>query len=129
MSAAGGAYVRDRYEDLVRILALESVRNRVLVVGEDLGTVEPETRETLTRFGVLSYRLFYFERGEEGEMNLPEQYPADALVATSTHDLPTIAGSWIGRDIEARIRGGLAELDMPAQSDSFFALDIDEDEK
>lgn len=105
--ASEGTYVRDFAEDLVRILALESVRQRVLVVGEDLGTVEPETRQTLSRFGVLSYRLFYFERGEEGEMNLPEKYPVDALVATSTHDLPTIAGSWIGRDIEARDYAGL----------------------
>ena len=40
-------------------------------------------------------------------MNLPERYPAEALVATSTHDLPTIAGSWIGRDIEARDYAGL----------------------
>lgn len=106
-NASEGTYVRDFSEDLIRILALESVRNQVLVVGEDLGTVEPATRKTLNRFGILSYRLFYFERGEEGEMNLPEQYPMDALVATSTHDLPTIAGSWIGRDIEARDYAGL----------------------
>lgn len=106
-SASEGTYVRDFSEDLVRILALESVRNQVLVVGEDLGTVEPATRKTLERFGILSYRLFYFERGEAGEMNLPERYPVEALVATSTHDLPTIAGSWIGRDIEARDYAGL----------------------
>lgn len=102
-----GTYVRDFSEDLVRILALESVRNQVLVVGEDLGTVEPATRKTLERFGILSYRIFYFERGEAGEMNLPERYPVEALVATSTHDLPTLAGSWIGRDIEARDYAGL----------------------
>jgi 4-alpha-glucanotransferase len=102
-----GTYVRDFAEDLVRILALESIRHQVLIVGEDLGTVEPATRKMLSRFGVLSYRLFYFERGQEGEMILPEQYPVDALVATSTHDLPTLAGSWIGRDIEARDYAGL----------------------
>lgn len=106
-SASEGTYVRDFSEDLVRILALESVRHQVLVVGEDLGTVEPATRKTLERFGILSYRLFYFERGSDGEMNLPEKYPAEALVATSTHDLPTLAGSWIGRDIEARDYAGL----------------------
>ncbi|MCU0226175.1 MAG: 4-alpha-glucanotransferase [Bryobacterales bacterium] len=106
-SAAEGAYVRDDAENLVRILALESVRNQVLVVGEDLGTVEPATRETLEKFGILSYRLFFFERDEAGAMKMPEHYPAEALVATSTHDLPTIAGSWIGRDIEARDYAGL----------------------
>ena len=63
--ATHGAYVRERSEDFVRILALESVRNRVVVVGEDLGTVEPEVRETLARYGILSYRLFYFEKDEQ----------------------------------------------------------------
>jgi 4-alpha-glucanotransferase len=105
--AAEGTYVRDNAEDLVRILALESVRNEVLLVGEDLGTVEPSTREMLERFGILSYRLFYFERDDSGAMKLPDHYPPEALVATSTHDLPTIAGSWIGRDIEARDYAGL----------------------
>lgn len=106
-SAAEGTYVRDYAENLVRILALESVRNQVLIVGEDLGTVEPATRETLEKFGILSYRLFFFERDGSGAMKPPEQYPADALVATSTHDLPTLAGAWIGRDIEARDYAGL----------------------
>ncbi|MEO7652992.1 MAG: 4-alpha-glucanotransferase, partial [Bryobacteraceae bacterium] len=106
VDATAGAYVRDRYEDLVRILALESVRNRVIIVGEDLGTVEPEVRLTLERFGILSYRLFYFER-DGGEFRASDQYPRNALVSTTTHDLPTLAGFWINADIEARRNAGL----------------------
>jgi 4-alpha-glucanotransferase len=107
--ATGGAYVRDRYEDLIRILALESVRRKVIVVGEDLGTVEPVVRETLARFGILSYRLFYFERDKEGGFRAFAEYPQSALVSTTTHDLPTLAGFWINEDIETRHRLGLMQ--------------------
>lgn len=107
--ATRGAYVRDRFENYIRILALESVRRKVIVVGEDLGTVEPAVRETLERFGILSYRLFYFERNERGEFRPPAEYPASALVSTTTHDLPTLAGFWINEDIEARYRLGLLQ--------------------
>ena len=64
--AMDGAYVGGSSDDLVRILALESVRNQVVIVGEDLGTVEPAVRETLAQFGILSYRLFYFEKNPGG---------------------------------------------------------------
>ncbi len=105
--ATGGAYVRDRWEDLIRILALESVRNRVVIVGEDLGTVEPFVREALAKFGILSYRLFYFERGQRGEFRPAADYPVQALVSSTTHDLPTLAGFWKNEDIEARRRAGV----------------------
>ena len=107
VAARDGTYVRDRDEDLVRILALESVRHRVLIVGEDLGTVPDNARETLARFGILSYRLFYFERDAAGRFLLPREYPVDALVSVSTHDLPTLAGFWEGADIDARRDAGL----------------------
>ena len=103
--AAHGAYVRERALDWLRILALESVRNECVIVGEDLGTVEPEVRETLARFGILSYRLLYFERNG-GNFKLPGEYPAQSLVATTTHDLATICGFWTGADIEARLEAG-----------------------
>jgi 4-alpha-glucanotransferase len=107
MEAAEGTYVRADHEDLVRILALESVRNRTLIVGEDLGTVAPEIRDALRRFGVLSYRLLYFERAPDGSFLPPAAYPEQALVSSTTHDLPTLAGFWSNRDIEARRAAGL----------------------
>ncbi len=103
MQPAHGAYVRCNAEELLRIIALESVRNRTLVIGEDLGTITDEARHMLNRFGVLSYRLFYFERNYPDPSFLPaESYPAMALSAVTTHDLPTLAGYWCGRDLEVR---------------------------
>ncbi len=97
-----GAYVRYPLDDLLGILALESQRNQCLVIGEDLGTVSEEIREALPRHGVLSYRLLYFERGKEGEFCPPAKYPAQALVAVTSHDLPTLAGYWQGWDLTMR---------------------------
>lgn len=107
MDAAHGTYVQDRFEDLLRILALESVRHKVMVVGEDLGTVPDFIRDTLAQFRILSYRLFYFEQDKNGRFRRPEEYPRQALVSVSTHDLPTLAGFWAGRDIDARRGAGV----------------------
>ncbi len=101
-SAAEGDYVHYPFQDLLGILALESQRNRCLVIGEDLGTVPEEVREGLSGIGVLSYRLLYFEKDESGAFQPPSHYPADALVAVTTHDLPTLAGFWSGIDLELR---------------------------
>jgi 4-alpha-glucanotransferase len=108
MRPEGGAYVNYPSEDLLRIIALESVRNRCTVIGEDLGTVGDNVREGLKRFQMLSYRLFYFERNYPNpSFLLPERYPETALCAVTTHDLPTLYGYWIGRDIQMRRKLGL----------------------
>jgi (1->4)-alpha-D-glucan 1-alpha-D-glucosylmutase len=103
-SAQHGAYVHYPLDDLLGVLALESHRNRCAVIGEDLGTVPDAVREALGRAGVLSCRLLYFERWQDGEFKSPSDYPAQALVAASTHDLPTLAGFWQGHDLELRER-------------------------
>jgi len=109
-SASDGIYVRDNASDLIHILALESVRSRNIVIGEDLGTVTDEIRDMLARFGILSYRLFYFEKNSADQsFKRSEQYPRQALVSSTTHDLPTVAGFWTYRDIEARRAAGLAD--------------------
>ncbi|MGH8606435.1 MAG: malto-oligosyltrehalose synthase [Gammaproteobacteria bacterium] len=97
-----GAYVYYPFEDLLGILALESQRNRCLIIGEDLGTVPEEVRTALRRLGVLSYRLLYFEKDEGGDLQAPQSFPSQALVAVSTHDLPTLAGYWRGHDLSTR---------------------------
>ena len=102
-----GAYLAYPLADLAGILALESQRNRCLVVGEDLGTVPDAVRHTLHELGVLSYRLFYFERGGDGDFQPSEHFPRQALVAASTHDLATLAGFWRGEDIRLRTALGL----------------------
>jgi 4-alpha-glucanotransferase len=104
-----GVYVRDNATDLMRILALESVRCKNIVIGEDLGTVTDEIRSMLAQFRILSYRLFYFEKNQDGSFKNSTQYPVQALVSSATHDLPTLAGFWLNRDIEARRAAGLAD--------------------
>ena len=70
----------------------ESVRGNFAVVGEDLGTVTDEARAGFAEAGILSYRLLWFERDAAGNFRAPGEYPARALAATTTHDLPTLAG-------------------------------------
>lgn len=105
--ASAGTYVAYPAEDLLGILALESRRHRALIIGEDLGTVPDYVRERLAAANVLSYRVFYFEREHDGRWKPPAAYPARAAAVVTTHDLPTLAGYWTGRDIEERARLGI----------------------
>lgn len=106
-SARDGAYVHYALDEMLAIVALESQRNRCMVIGEDLGTVADAMREALARHDVLSYRLLYFERTGDGGFRAPEHYPGAALAAISTHDLATLAGWWSGHDLRNRLRLGL----------------------
>ncbi|MCX6610239.1 MAG: 4-alpha-glucanotransferase [Acidobacteria bacterium] len=106
MSARDGAYVRDHFEDLLRILALESQRNKFIVVGEDLGTVPDYFRKALDQFRIFSYWLILFERN--GDNFKPSvDYPRDAIASFTTHDLPTFDGWLTGMDLDSRLRTGM----------------------
>jgi 4-alpha-glucanotransferase len=119
MDASQGAYVRDYAQDLLRIVALASVREKFIAVGEDLGTVTDEVRQALSRTGILGYRLLWFEKNADGTFRLPHEYPKQAVVSTTTHDLPTLAGFGTGRDIEARRSAGL--IDQAAYEEQLAA--------
>jgi (1->4)-alpha-D-glucan 1-alpha-D-glucosylmutase len=102
-----GGYVHYPFRDLLGLLTQESRRRECLVIGEDLGTVPTELRTALNEAGVLSYRPLLFEKDVRGEFRPPTEYPREALVCVSTHDLPTWAGFWAGRDLELRRSLGL----------------------
>lgn len=101
-SSAEGGYVHYRLDELMGLVALESCRQRCLVIGEDLGTVPPEVRTAMSTAGVFSYRVLPFEREGDGRFRQPAEYPRDALVALATHDLPPLASFWSGSDIDLR---------------------------
>jgi 4-alpha-glucanotransferase len=107
MPPSQGAYVTYPFDDLAGILALESWRNRCLVIGEDLGTIPAGFRDQLQGAGILSYRVLYFEQDQTGKFLPPEAYPALALASVGSHDLPTLDGWWNGSDIEIRERNHL----------------------
>ncbi len=101
-----GGYVPYRLDELMAIVALESQRHRCLVIGEDLGTVPPEVRESMQEHGLYSYRVLFFEQDAEG-FRRPAGYPRESLVTVTTHDLPPLASFWKGSDIVLRKRLGL----------------------
>jgi 4-alpha-glucanotransferase len=102
-----GAYVSYPFDDLIGIVALESHRNRCLVIGEDLGTLPDGFQDKMRAAGLLSYCLLYFERDHHGRFKPPSHYPADALVSLGTHDLPTVWGFWSRRDLAEKERIGV----------------------
>ncbi len=103
LPAADGAYLNYPFEDLLGIVALESHRQRCLVVGEDLGTVPGGFRERMAEANILSYRVLYFEKDGD-RFKRPDEYPPLALACVTTHDLATLAGFWSGEDIRLRKR-------------------------
>jgi 4-alpha-glucanotransferase len=118
MSPKQGGYVLQPSLDLLRIIALESRRNRTIVIAEDLGTIDEQFRNMLQQFGMLSYRLFYFERNyPDVSFKLPGQYVPTALCAVTTHDLPTLCGYWEGHDIGVKSRLGIYPDDHAREQD------------
>lgn len=99
-TADKGVYVNYPVEDLLAILALESQRNKSLVIGEDLGTVPDEIRELLQANGIFSYRVFFFEQAEDGGFYSPSHYPEQSMATLTTHDMPTLIGFWHCHDFE-----------------------------
>ncbi|MGW3338196.1 4-alpha-glucanotransferase [Streptomyces sp. NPDC001009] len=104
-----GTYVRYDAEAMLALLALEASRAGALVIGEDLGTVEPGVRETLQRRGVLGTSVLWFERDWTGDGRPlpPEGWRADCLATATTHDLPPTAARLTGEHVDLRERLGL----------------------
>jgi malto-oligosyltrehalose trehalohydrolase/4-alpha-glucanotransferase len=107
LPASDGAFVTYPFEDLLNLIVLESNRHEAIVVGEDLGTVPEGFREQLAERGILGMSVLWFERsGDDGAFTFPGEWRTGSVALTTTHDLPTAAGWWAGRDIELRSRLG-----------------------
>lgn len=112
-----GIYITFPFEDLLRIIALESSRDNCVVIGEDLGTTPEGFGEIMAAAGLLSYKILFFERWESGLFLRPEHYPEQAMVTVSTHDLPTLASWWTGNDLKWRNNLNLYPNEEMSQQD------------
>lgn len=99
-SPTDGVYITYPFTDLLRLIALESMLHRAVVIGEDLGTVPEGFRAQMSGAGILGMRVLWFERGRDGRFISPGHWEQQAAALTTTHDLPTVSGWWKGRDID-----------------------------
>lgn len=105
LEASQGVYVRYRAEEFYAILALESHRNRSIIVGEDLGTVPPYVRPAMKRHGLHGMYVVHYELADNSRKGL-SPIPRNSVVSLNTHDMPPFAAFWQGLDIEQRLAVG-----------------------
>lgn len=102
LSSSDGSYVQYPLRQMLAATARASQDTSAIVIGEDLGTVPSNFRETMRKAGLLGYRVLFFEREWDGRFRLPHNYERDALACMATHDLPTLRGWWSGSDLDDR---------------------------
>jgi 4-alpha-glucanotransferase len=115
-----GAYVYYDAPGTLGTLAAAAAASGSVVVGEDLGTVEPWLREALAARGILGTQMLWFERGWSDEPLAPQWWRANSLVTVSTHDLPPAAAFLSGKQVTDRLELGLltrSESEERAESD------------
>jgi 4-alpha-glucanotransferase len=123
-----GTYVRYHHDAMIGIIALEAHRAGAVIVGEDLGTVEPWVRDYLRDRGLFGTSILWFEAGENGEPLPAERWREYCLSSVTTHDLPPTAGYLAGEHVRLRQELGLltraVEVELAedrAAQDAWFA--------
>lgn len=110
--AADGAYVTYDLEAMLGVVALEAHRAGAVVIGEDLGMVDPPVRDALARRGILGTTIAWFEHAEAGAdagspaFLDPREYRERSLTTATTHDLPPTAGYLNAEHVRVRAEVG-----------------------
>lgn len=120
MDATHGVYVRYPSRALYAVLSIESHRASASIVGEDLGTVPRVVQTAMARHGVRGMHVAQFEAGAERRPTTGAASPG-AVASLNTHDMPTFAAFWTGRDLRQRVDWGLlseteAQVEREARS-------------
>jgi 4-alpha-glucanotransferase len=105
-----GAFVSYDAAAMLDTVVRSALATGGVVVGEDLGTVEPGVREALGARGVLGSAVLWFERADddpEGPPKAPAEWREEAMASISTHDLPTAYGLLAGEQVRVRAELGL----------------------
>jgi 4-alpha-glucanotransferase len=95
-----GAYLSYPFEDLIRLATLEAHRAQALVIAEDLGTAPYDFTQAVTARQMLGMRVLWFERAADHGFIGAQDYEPLSAAMSGTHDTPTVAGWWRGRDLD-----------------------------
>jgi 4-alpha-glucanotransferase len=115
LAAADGVYVRYPAEEFYAILALESMRHRAMIVGENLGTVPGYVTRAMGRHRILQTYVAQYALQPDRAAPLPPA-PADAVAALNTHDMPPFGGFAAGADLQdLRALGQLSAAQAAAE--------------
>lgn len=121
---ADGAYLTYPFDDLVRLVTLEAHQAGALIIAEDLGTAPPGFTQAVSDRNMLGMRVLWFERAADHGFIGAHDYPANCVAMTGTHDTPTVAGWWSGRDLDWADRlGRLPERIDRGQAERIRAWD------
>ena len=112
-SSADGAYLSYPFEDLVRLVTLEAHLAGALVIAEDLGTAPPGFTRAISERHMLGMQVLWFQRAADHGFIGAADYAPRAVALTGTHDTPTVAGWWSGRDLDWAARLGRLPDDIP----------------
>ncbi len=118
--SAQGAYLSYPFLDLVRLLTLEAHRASALIIAEDLGTSPSGFTQAVSDRNMLGMRVLWFERAADHGFIGARDYPSNCVAMTGTHDTPTVAGWWSGRDLDWAERLGR----LPEDTDRTIAEDV-----
>ena len=106
-TAAEGTFVSYDTESMLRVVVDAARAHGGVIIGEDLGTVDPAFRSRLADLGILGSAVLWFEGADEGQSRLPVDWRYSAAASVSTHDLPTAYGFLAGEHVTARHEAGV----------------------
>jgi 4-alpha-glucanotransferase len=129
LSAAEGTFVSYDTESMLRVVVDAAREHGGVIIGEDLGTVDPAFRRRLAELGILGSAVLWFEGADEGQSRMPADWRAAAAASVSTHDLPTAYGFLRGEHVTARYEAGvlvrpLGQEQASAATDRAELLDL-----
>jgi 4-alpha-glucanotransferase len=96
---SSGGYIAQNMQAMMAIIAIEAARASTVIVGEDLGLVPAGFRDTMAARGFYGYSVLQYEKDSTGAFLPAETLRSQSLACFGTHDTPTLAGFWEGRDI------------------------------
>ena len=99
-NSSQGSYLDYPFLDLARLITLEAHRASALIIAENLGTSPAGFTEAVSARNMLGMLVLWFERAPDGGFIGARDYPSNSVAMTGTHDTPTVAGWWTGRDVD-----------------------------